>query len=58
MRKEAASFMRWKRIREMDLDRGLKEMNGPDAKFRVIEKKELKVIAARTRRVGDGNKQR
>ena len=51
MRSEAEKFLRWKRIREMDLDQGLRDLNGPDAKFRGIQRKALKAIVAGTRRM-------
>jgi len=51
VRQEPDIFMRWKRIREMDLDQGLRELQGPEARFREIQKKALKMIAAGTRRV-------
>ena len=51
MRAEAETFMRWKRMKEIDLEEGLKMLNGPDAKFRGLQKKALKEIIAGNRRV-------
>ena len=37
VRQEPDIFMIWKRIREMDLDQGLRELQGPEARFREVQ---------------------
>jgi len=38
VRQEPDIFMRWKKIREIDLDQGLRELQGPEARFREIQR--------------------
>ena len=38
VRQEPDIFMRWKRIREIDLDQGLRELQGPEARFREVQR--------------------